>query len=197
MKKFVLAMSLTMAMTAGATAMAATTVNKDNQSVAFDGTNYTTVLIENAAKDIVYVNQYDTAVTAAATFLMNSAADGTYTLSYGGVDAVQTVNFTIQSVVPEETTAMAPIGLSKEEGKDTYSKGFTLTTEDMESFKSIVLSYIEDGVTKSARLPISTLTNGSTTVTGESAVSLAVKVTNIPEAAKDSFTVSFSNIEAN
>lgn len=193
MKKFVLAMSLAMAMTAGATAMAAPVADKDNKSVAFDGTNYTTVLIENAAKNIVYVNQYDTAVSAAATFLMNSAENGTYTLSYGGVDAVQTVNFTIQDTVDEVTTPMTAIGLSKEDG-DTYSKGFTLTTEDMESFKTIVLSYVNgEGQTGIARLPIGTL--NSATVSGDSSVMLAVKVTGIPEAFKDTFKVSFSNVD--
>lgn len=193
MKKFILALSLTMAMAAGTTAMAAAvaTPDKANASVALSGpeSNYTTVIIEDSSDNIVYLNQYDNAISDTATFLMNGAENGTYTLSYGGVDAVKSVTFTVAEPQPEEELVAIPaIALSQEEGKETYSKGFvnTITIGDNES---VVVKVGE----KEARFSIASVFGE---LAGEGSIKVAVKITGIPAEFKDAVSVYFSNIAA-
>lgn len=174
MKKIIACISLVFAMSAGVTALAAdATYTKDTNDVAIDATGYTTVLIEDAADNIWYVDQNDSGLGSTAKFLMKAdPADGTYTVTLGGSStaAATTSTFTITSRQP---IVKAVEVMGKEYAADgaTYSIGCKATAT-LEECAYVVVTAVKDSATKVAYY--------ETNFTGEGEVNIGVKITDVP-----------------
>lgn len=180
MKKIIACISLVCAMSAGVTAMAATTAtpsgnSSDNSVTVSDATAYKTVLIteKGNADNIVYVDQNDSGFGTSTNFLLkNDAGYGEYTVKMGG-DESTSFDFTIAPAAENVAATAEGIKLvSKATDKDDY--GFKFDNQNMSGIK-----YLQFTAKKGAETKTSLVTLDST-FTGESTVDLAVKVTGVP-----------------
>lgn len=183
MKKIIACISLVFAMSAGVTAMAATTAepsgNSSNNGVSVtpDATYKTVLITKKDSSDIVYVDQNDSGYTAssAANFLLKADAGyGDYTLKMGGSDSDSvTTEF---SITPDESNVGTKADAIKlDSDNDTSTQGFKFENADLGTYKYLQFTATKDGKTKSVT------TEMGTTVTGEASANLAVKVTDVPD----------------
>ena len=189
MKKIIACISLVFAMSAGVTALAADATYSDaDNSASIDATGYTTVLIEDAADNIWYVDQNDSGLGSTAKFLMKAdPADGTYTVTLGGSStaAATTSTFTITSRQPI-VKAVEVMGKEYAADGESYSIGCKAeATADECAY--VVITAVKGGVTKTVYK--------ESGFSGEGDINLAIKITEIPEDVK--VTVGVSDIMPN
>lgn len=190
MKKIIACISLVFAMSAGVTALAAdATYTKDTNDVAIDATGYTTVLIEDAADNIWYVDQNDSGLGSTAKFLMKAdPADGTYTVKMGGSKtgaAMSETEFVVSSE-PEVEAKTVEMTLTNQMEKDgSYDLGWfaELAVKDC--------GYI--AITANGTETKTVYFNSPFAATGEGDALVAVKIQGVPAAGKDKVSVSFTN----
>ena len=184
MKKIIACISLVFAMSAGATALAATTAEPgSNNSV--DVTNdavYNTVLIEHSTtKDIVYVNQNDEGyTTAAVNFLLKANPEyGTYNVTLGKTDGSAPVATTFEINDPNPDIVIPP-AFDGVNASGERVVGFSLKTDRSLS----AYTKLHFTATKAGETPGSvTIDPNFTTLSGESEVDVSVEVTGVPEGA--------------
>lgn len=188
MKKIIACISLVFAMSAGVTALAADTdYNKDDNSYSINATGYKTVLIEDASKNILYVDQNDLGLSSAAKFLLKgdtALADGTYYVTLGGHDTATAAksSFTVSSIVPV-STPVEVMGKLVDEEKDVYSIGCKATAT-LNNAAYVVVTATKGSDSKTVSY--------STGWTGEGTANIGIKVTNVPE--DINLTVGLSNV---
>ena len=191
MKKIIACISLVFAMSAGVTALAADTdYNKDDNSYSINATGYKTVLIEDASKNILYVDQNDLGLSSAAKFLLKgdtALADGTYYVTLGGHDtaAAAKSSFTVSSIVPVSTPVevMGKEVTKDAEGNEFYAVGCKATVT-LDNAKYVVITAVKGDKTQSVTY--------STGWSGEGAANIGIKVTDVP--ADVELTVGLSNV---
>ena len=191
MKKIIACISLVFAMSAGVTALAADATYSDaDNSASIDATGYTTVLIEDASSNILYVDQNDSGLGSTAKFLLKGTdklADGTYTVKLGGSStaAASTSTFTISSVQPVVKAAEV-MGKELSADGESYSIGCKAeATADECAY--VVITAVKGGVTKTVYK--------ESGFSGEGDINLAIKITEIPEDVE--VTVGVSDIMPN
>lgn len=187
MKKIIACISLVFAMSAGVTALAATTAepttNETNNSVAVTpDAVYTTVLIEDSKDQIVYVNQADEGYTASAAtnFLLKADAGyGTYTLKMGGGANGASTETTFEIAAPTPSTvdmgeATYEYVYASGEHKDL---GFQLANRtDLAGLSKLTITATnENGDSDSV-----VISDAFTAITGDSAINVAVKIKRVP-----------------
>lgn len=181
MKKIIACISLVFAMSAGVTALAAdTAAPSDNNSVDVNTeATYNTVLItaDDYEDEIVYVDQDDTGFAAASNFLLKAGTDtkyGAYTVKMGSASG-DTAEMHFIIVEPDTTPDITMTEAYTYQVGDKYDKGFTLKNTSLSGYNKLVFTATngEDTDTATFELPF--------TISGESDVNFAVRVTRIPE----------------
>lgn len=170
MKKTIACLTLALAMSAGATALAAPAAHYNNgEVVVTDAEDYKTVLIKKG-EEIVFVDQAANKFDAAAKFLMKSqdTVAGDYTIYLGGNGEVKTAAMTI--------TAPSVDGDAIEGIKTGDGLGFKLEDVTLTSTSKIAIKSVK-GV--SAKVAVLTIADTWTNVNGT--VKLALKLTNVPD----------------
>lgn len=185
MKKIIACLSLVLAMSVSS-AMAATYSGSNNSVDVAEADGYKTVLITNPSGEYVYVDQADSAFTAAANFMLKSnaaTAYGEYTITLGGGEGANaTYKFTIadpSSVVPENKVFLAtPTAKSEADASGNFTYGYKLDNVNLSDYSyftftvynwdtdSIGTGYIEIGGTYDAAANIAlTITDVPANVT--------------------------------
>lgn len=185
MKKIIACISLVCAMSAGVTAMAATTATqsgKDSVSVT-DASTYKTVLIteKDNDKNIVYVDQNDSGFASeAANFLIKADAEyGEYTIKMGGASELFSKNITLAPTAENTTTMGEPVATSKTtidgENKTTYAYKIDENTS-LSGYSKIMIKATKTSDNKEGSVYVD-----MPTVSGEAYTTLGVKVTDVPD----------------
>lgn len=181
MKKIIACISLAFAMSAGATALAATTatpVEDDSVRVESDAV-YNTVLIEHStSNEIVYVNQNDEGYNEAAlNFLIKAnPAQGTYNVTLGKADGTAPIETTFEIADTTPNVEIPKVYDGVNEAGDRVV-GFSLkTSENLSSYTKLYFTATKGGETKSVCVD-----PGLPTITGSSNIDILVEVTGVPE----------------
>ncbi|MBQ3124792.1 MAG: hypothetical protein IJC09_05170 [Clostridia bacterium] len=192
MKKIIACISLVFAMSAGVTALAADATYSDDatNTVTMDTADYTTVLIEDAEENILFVDQNDSGFGSAAKFLLKGTeklAVGTYTVKLGGSStaASTSTTFTVSSVTPNSI----PMTITNEKKNgNTYDYGWFATT-DVEDCKFIAITADNGSDAKTVYF------DSPFTGTGAEGaeVAVAIKIKGAPEASYGKISVALTN----
>lgn len=180
MKKIIACISLVFVMSAGATALAATTATpgSDNDvSIGADAV-YNTVLIENSDNDIVYVNQNDEGYTeAAVNFLLKADPGyGTFNVTLGKADGSTPVRTSFEIADPNPDLVI-PTAFDGVNADGERVVGFSLKTDrSLSAYTQLHFTATKGGKTGSV-----TIDPNFTDLSGESDVDVSVEVTGVPE----------------
>lgn len=170
MKKTIACLTLALAMSAGATALAAPAAHYNNgEVVVTDAEDYKTVLIKKGDQ-IVFVDQAANKFDATAKFLMKSqeAVAGDYTIYLGGNGEVKTATMTI--------AAPTLTGEAIEGIKTGDDWGFKLENVSLSSTSKIAIKSVKGESEK-----VAVLTIADTWTNVEGTVNFALKLTNVPD----------------
>ena len=192
MKKIIACISLVFAMSAGVTALAdgATYSHDDTNTLTMDATGYKTVLIEDASKNILYVDQNDRGLGSTVDFLLKgdkALEAGTYYVTLGGHDTANAAKsqFVVSYVKPVSTSAtiMGREKSTNDKGETVYAVGCKATVT-LDNAKYVVITAVKDDKTRSVTYP--------TGWSGEGVANIGIKVTDVP--ADVELTVGLSNV---
>ena len=193
MKKIIACISLIFAMSAGVTALAdgATYSHDDTNTLTMDATGYKTVLIEDASKNILYVDQNDSGLGSTVDFLLKgdkALEAGTYYVTLGGHDTANAAKsqFVVSYV---ETVSTEAVIMGKEVDKTTGKYAVGCKANAVLDNAAYVVLYVTNN---------DTLETGSisfsTGLTGLGSADIAIKVYDVPSKYEIN-KVGLSNVE--
>ena len=194
MKKILACMSLVFALSAGATALAATNEidsraydSSDNSlNISLAGaTNMETILITTEDdKDILFVDQNDKglgSVDSVTKFLLKGTDKlnaGTYKVKMHDTDNGETTinTFTVAEGVPDTVNVLQAFKyayINKHTQKNEYDAGFKAKSANLSNVQYIAITCTQGAVTKTVYRELDGTYNGTTNV--------AIRINNIPE----------------